>query len=32
MRYKALVIGGAGAMGRWSAGFLKRAGLEVAIS
>lgn len=32
MPYKALVVGGAGAMGRWCAGFLKQAGFEVAIS
>ncbi|HUL61564.1 MAG TPA: prephenate dehydrogenase/arogenate dehydrogenase family protein, partial [Methanocella sp.] len=32
MPHKALVVGGAGAMGRWCAGFLKRAGFEVAIS
>jgi prephenate dehydrogenase len=32
MPLKALVAGGAGAMGRWCAGFLKQAGLEVAIA
>ncbi|HEY3273843.1 MAG TPA: prephenate dehydrogenase/arogenate dehydrogenase family protein [Methanocella sp.] len=31
-RYKALVAGGAGAMGRWCAGFLKQAGLDVSIT
>jgi len=31
-RYKALVAGGAGAMGRWCAGFLKQAGLDVSIA
>jgi prephenate dehydrogenase len=32
MRYKALVVGGTGAMGRWCAGFLKQAGLDVSIA
>jgi prephenate dehydrogenase len=31
-RYKALVVGGTGAMGRWCAGFLKQAGLDVSIA
>lgn len=30
--YKALVAGGAGAMGRWCTGFLKQAGLDVSIA
>jgi len=32
MRSRALVVGGAGAMGRWCAGFLKQAGLDVSIA
>ncbi|OPY29643.1 MAG: prephenate dehydrogenase [Methanocella sp. PtaU1.Bin125] len=32
MPFKALVVGGTGAMGRWCASFLKRSGLDVAIA
>ena len=32
MPFKALVVGGAGAMGRWCVSFLKRSGFEVAIA
>jgi prephenate dehydrogenase len=32
MPFKALVVGGTGAMGRWCASFLKRSGFEVAIA
>jgi prephenate dehydrogenase len=32
MRSRALVVGGAGAMGRWCAGFLKQTGLDVSIA
>ncbi len=32
MPFKALVVGGTGAMGRWCASFLKRSGFDVAIA